>query len=55
MEGVMPARRWLCAVAICTVGCGGSTPTASSGPLAGTFAYHCDFHPAMTGTIVVTP
>lgn len=122
----MRLNGWFCVFAVCAVGCGGSTPTGSSGPVtqvtivdyffspssvtipagatvrwsnngpsahtstadsgawnsgsigppsgggayggggapgtfarafatAGTFTYHCNFHPAMTGTIVVTP
>jgi plastocyanin len=36
---------------------GGTTPSsfARQFTTAGTFTYHCTIHPAMTGTIVVTP
>jgi plastocyanin len=33
----------------------GATSAAVSFPTAGTFAYHCTFHPTMTGSVIVSP
>lgn len=33
----------------------GATSVAVSFPTAGTFAYHCTFHPTMTGSVIVSP
>lgn len=33
----------------------GATSVVVSFPTAGTFAYHCTFHPTMTGSVIVSP
>jgi plastocyanin len=39
----------------CTIGPGESCDAIQINPLPGTYGYHCDIHPTMTGSIVVTP